>query len=52
MKIEFYKTTPITEICDHKKIFGFAFSVIPSITITECNIYLHWLFWGIEFKFN
>lgn len=45
MKIEFYTTIVKDE---NNKLHGFAFSLIPTLCISECEIYLHWLFWGIS----
>lgn len=49
MKIDFYTTIVKDE---NKKFHGFAFSVLPSLIISECTIYLHWLFWGINYHYK
>ena len=49
MKIEFYTTIVKDE---NNKFRGFSFSVIPTLCITECGIYLHWLFWGIDYTYK
>lgn len=52
MKIEFYSTFPKTEVYNDEKYFGFALNVLPQFAISNCNIDLHWIFWGIQIKFD
>lgn len=49
MKIDFYTTIVKDE---NKKFHGFAFSVFPSLVVSECEIYFHWLLWGISVDYT